>query len=51
MDGSMVSKVYYHEHNLQKIAEYCVGDVIAIAQLYLKMKGLPVIPPQRIVHA
>lgn len=39
MDGSMVSKVYYQEGDLNKIAEYCVGDVIAIAQLYLKMKG------------
>jgi 3'-5' exonuclease len=41
MDGSMVSKVYYQEGDLKKIAEYCVGDVLAIAQLYLKFKGMP----------
>jgi DNA polymerase elongation subunit (family B) len=43
MDGSMVNAVYYREKELQKIAEYCVGDVVAIAQLFLKMKGLPLI--------
>jgi len=43
MDGSMVSKVYYQQGDLKKIAEYCVGDVLAIAQLYLKMKGMPLV--------
>jgi DNA polymerase elongation subunit (family B) len=43
MDGSMVSKVYYQQGDLKKIAEYCVGDVLAIAQLYLKFKGMPLV--------
>ncbi len=51
MDGSMVSKVYYREGDLNKIAEYCVGDVIAIAQLYLKMKGLSIIKSENIISA
>jgi DNA polymerase elongation subunit (family B) len=51
MDGSMVSKVYYQEGDLKKIAEYCVGDVIAIAQLYLKMKGMEIINPSNITNA
>jgi 3'-5' exonuclease len=51
MDGSMVSKVYYQEGDLNKIAEYCVGDVVAIAQLYLKMKGLEIIKSRNIVSA
>ncbi len=41
MDGSMVNEVYYREKNLNKICEYCVRDVVAIAQLYLRMKGVP----------
>lgn len=49
MDGSMVSKVYYQEGALDKISEYCVGDVVAIAQLYLKMKGMGTILQQNIV--
>ena len=48
MDGSMVNSVYYDEKNLSKIAEYCVGDVVAIAQLYLKFKGLPLLAPHLI---
>lgn len=51
MDGSKVSKVYYEEKDLGKIAEYCKGDVVAIAQLYLKMKGLGLVPDQHIRHA
>lgn len=51
MDGSMVSKVYYQEGDLKKIAEYCVGDVIAIAQLYLKMKGMDIIYEKNIIPA
>jgi len=49
MDGSMVSKVYYQEGDLKKIAEYCVGDVVAIAQLYLRFKGLPIIETNKII--
>jgi predicted PolB exonuclease-like 3'-5' exonuclease len=43
MDGSQVNEFYYKEKNLEKIAEYCLRDVIAVAQLYLRMKGLPLI--------
>lgn len=49
MDGSMVNEVYYGEKNLEKIAEYCVADVIAVAQLYLKMKGMPLIEEKNII--
>ncbi len=51
MDGSMVSKVYYQDGDLNKIAEYCVGDVVAIAQLYLRMKGFAIIKPENIFSA
>ena len=51
MDGSKVNEVYYHEKNLKKIAEYCVNDVVAIAQLFLRMKGLPLIDEKNIVQS
>jgi len=51
MDGSKVNEVYYHEKNLKKIAEYCVNDVVAIAQLFLKMKGLNLIDEKNIVQS
>jgi len=49
MDGSMVSKTYYEEKaGLQKIAEYCKRDVIATAQLYLRLNNLPLIEESQI---
>ena len=51
MDGSKVNEVYYEEKNLKKIAEYCINDVVAIAQLYLKMKGLPLIEQGNIAQS
>lgn len=51
MDGSQVSEVYYKEKDLDKISTYCIGDVVTVAQLFLRMKGLPLIPPHRIVQA
>lgn len=39
MDGSEVNTNYYHQNDLQKIAEYCREDVVVLAQLYLKMNG------------
>jgi hypothetical protein len=50
LDGSRVNAVYYETKDLRKIAEYCVGDVVAVAQLFLRLKGLPLIPPQHIQH-
>lgn len=51
MDGSQVSEVYYKEKDLKKISTYCVGDVIAVAQLFLRMKGQPLISPNNIKYA
>jgi 3'-5' exonuclease len=51
MDGSMVNEAYYRQNALAKIAKYCVGDVVAIAQLYLKMKGMNLIEEKNISRA
>jgi uncharacterized protein YprB with RNaseH-like and TPR domain len=49
MDGSMVNQVYYQEKNLNKISTYCIGDVVALSQLYLKLKGMELVEDQFIV--
>lgn len=49
MDGSQVNGVYYKEKNLPKIQEYCVRDVVVLAQLFLKMKCLPLMQTQNII--
>jgi 3'-5' exonuclease len=50
MDGSQVNDVYYSEKDLTKIAQYCIGDVVAIGQLYLRLKGLQLMNPINIVY-
>lgn len=42
IDGSKVNAVYYQEKNLAKIKEYCVRDVVVLAQLFLKLKCINV---------
>lgn len=51
LDGSKVNHVYYHEKDLKRIADYCVGDVVAVAQLFLKLKGLNLISRENIVNS
>ncbi|MCW5911372.1 MAG: 3'-5' exonuclease [Cyclobacteriaceae bacterium] len=50
MDGSMVSEVYHRQGDLKKIADYCIGDAVAVAQLYLRMKGMQVMELSQIVN-
>ncbi len=51
MDGSKVNEVYYQQQDLKKIAEYCVGDVVVVAQLFLRLKGCPLIEARNIIAA
>lgn len=51
MDGSQVNHVYYKEKNLEKIKTYCVSDVVVLTQLYLRLKGLPLIESKNIITA
>jgi hypothetical protein len=47
-DGSMVNDCFYNQKDLSKIVKYCEKDVILTAQLFLKFKGLPIIPENNI---
>ena len=48
IDGSMVNKVYYQSNGLERIARYCMNDVVATAQLYRKLYNEPLIPDDAI---
>jgi uncharacterized protein YprB with RNaseH-like and TPR domain len=50
IDGSDVSRVYWEEKDIKRIVNYCQKDVITVAQLFLKFKGLPLIQNKNIVH-
>jgi 3'-5' exonuclease len=51
IDGSQVNSVYYKENDLERIKDYCVSDVVVLTQLYLRMKGLPLIAEGNIITA
>lgn len=48
MNGSMVASVYREEKDLQKIVTYCEQDVLCVAQIILKFKGMEVIPKENV---
>ncbi|MEQ9402285.1 MAG: 3'-5' exonuclease [Cyclobacteriaceae bacterium] len=49
LDGSMVTETYYTEkEGLKRIEEYCKRDVVATAQLYLRLNNLPLIAQDQI---
>jgi 3'-5' exonuclease len=39
IDGSMVSGVYWKDHDLDRIGRYCMQDVLTSARVYLKLTG------------
>lgn len=39
ISGADVARVYYEEKNLERIKIYCEKDVVALIQLFLKMRG------------
>ena len=49
IDGSKVNYVYHQLGDLEKIKNYCVADVQVLAQLFLKMKSLPLLKEENIV--
>ncbi len=48
MDGSMVNDMFYNLGDIERIAAYCKQDVVATAQLFLKMNALDIIPKELI---
>ncbi|MFN4079934.1 MAG: 3'-5' exonuclease [Saprospiraceae bacterium] len=49
IDGSDVGRIYWEERDLDRIAKYCEKDVLATAQLYLRMRRLPLLEPEQVV--
>lgn len=50
IDGSQVANVYYKEKNVKRISTYCQKDVVATAQVFLRMNGLSAIIEENIEH-
>ena len=48
IDGSQVSHVFYIEKNIERISLYCQKDVLATAQVFLRLNGLDLIKSENI---
>jgi len=48
IDGSQVAQVYYIDNNIDRIITYCEKDVIATAQVVLKLKRLDLLSENEI---
>ena len=48
IDGSQVASVYWQDQDLPRIVRYCEKDVLAIAQLLLRYKGMNLIAPENV---
>lgn len=48
ISGADVSRVYWEEHDLERIATYCEKDVEATAQLFCRYQGKPLIPKENV---
>ena len=51
ISGADVNRVYYLENGLDSITKYCNRDVLATAQVYLRMQGKDLIDESRVHYA
>ncbi len=49
IDGSMVGDVFWRDQDLPRIVTYCEKDVVTVAQVLLRMKGMPLLEADHII--
>jgi uncharacterized protein YprB with RNaseH-like and TPR domain len=47
--GADIAGVYWKDHDLDRIVAYCQKDATAVAQIFLRFQGKPLIRPDQIV--
>ncbi|MBP1838531.1 3'-5' exonuclease [Formosa algae] len=50
IDGSEVYRVYYEENEVDRIIVYCEKDTIAVAQIFLRLRGDSILTDDEIIH-
>ena len=50
IDGSQVGHVFYVEKDIDRIVTYCEKDVIAVAQIYLRLRRDDLLVDDEIIH-
>lgn len=51
ISGADVARVYYEEKDLERIKVYCEKDVVALIQLFLKMRGDALVDESNVVFS
>lgn len=51
IDGSQVGTVYWKEKNLPRIVHYCEKDVVTVANIFMRFKGLPLLREEQVMVA
>ena len=51
MEGAMVGYVFWHDQDVERIVRYCENDVLAVANLLLRLRGEPILPADRLERA
>ncbi len=51
IDGSQVGNIYWQEKNIERIKIYCQKDVVTVAQLLLKFKGMDLMKEENVEYA
>jgi uncharacterized protein YprB with RNaseH-like and TPR domain len=50
IDGSEVYHVYYEDNDIDRIIKYCEKDTIAVAQIFLRLRGDTLLHDNEIIH-
>lgn len=50
IDGSEVYRVYYEDNEIDRIITYCEKDTIAVAQIFLRLRGDAILEDDEIIH-
>lgn len=50
IDGSQVWSVYWLENDLERIMRYCEKDVVALTNVYRRLKGMNIIAPVNVIR-
>ncbi len=50
IDGSEVYNVYYEENDIDRIITYCEKDTIAVAQIFLRLRGDAILAEDEVIH-
>jgi len=50
IDGSEVCRVYYEDKEIDRIIIYCEKDTIAVAQIFLRLRGDELLHDNEIIH-